>query len=589
MSPFFSSTRLLRVLTAGSMSRRGGRSRCAEHLRATTCVFACTVSGGLVALPATFLHVGIIPALLLSLVAGATSGLSLLALSTVSDRSGGLSTYGEVARFAFGPVCACVVDATIGLFLIGVLAGSLIVIRNWLSTLLLGQHGMLHARLATTAVACFGIFPLALPRSIGVLAYASTVSISAFTLLVGVLVAYGCSALISGDHWEPAPARSPWWPDDLNVLKLGQAFNPLAYTFACQFQLMAIYQDLRARIGSGTVIAASAAQNGGEPLALPADFLSPSAVSERVQGEDEEAQSVPQSGGSSPNEPAKRSRSSTEGSPESAVRFRGVLVMATCAMLLLFGLTGVFGVLAFPNTDINGNILVTLEGKPLGQVTYGCLCLGVALAAPLLVHPARSCLSALAMPLLNGMQRQGGHGVPPHGVPEQQPQEVAIPLVVHVILTAFIVGTALIVALFVDQIMVLISYLGAFAICPLGLAFPAITLLCLPHALKEHEPARGQLTGASSSLNGGGSIPSQHGLIERLMPTRTGDGDMAVARDSSYTNVAQPRRCQGRNVLTYLLCAWLICVACLTLAIEITNIALRPHHNVSVLGWLHAV
>lgn len=264
------------------------------HLGAAVTIFASTISGGLVAVPAAYQEAGLIPAIALALVACATTAMSLYSLGLISERTGQTS-YGAVAERISGPVLGAVLDLAIGLFLTGVLAGSLIVLRDWFDALL--QHNRLHTSLATAAIAVFGIFPLSLPRSIGVMAYASSVSIAAFACLVTVLVGYGAQELSHGvsDYAILPTAPSP--------LVFGQTFDVAIYQFACQFQLMAIYQDLRQRVSD-------------------------------LSGQTETA-------GRGGNGSGRR--------PPAALRFAAVVGGAACVMLLLGTLTGTFGVLAFPN------------------------------------------------------------------------------------------------------------------------------------------------------------------------------------------------------------------------------------------------
>ena len=252
--------------------------------------------------------------------------------------------------------------------------------------------------------------------------------------------------------------------------------------------------------------------------------------------------------------------------------------------------------LAFPHAHLHGNILINLEATALGQLTYACLAGGVALAAPLLVHPARSCLLTLASLLRGG---SGGSG-----------RDDSTSTGVHVLLTCAIVSVALTVALFDDKIMALIGYLGAFAICPLGLVFPAVTLLRLPPPAassaaaassatlsceeQQHHAASDAATAAAAespinNLMYSGSTPmgdgSSHGaraLAERLMPTsRLGD-----CSDLSFSRHGPRRRhrarcggggggggcCGGHGVATVLACVWLVMVATATLVVELANI-----------------
>ena len=573
-----------------------------EHTRATITIFACTISGGLVALPATYQLAGFIPSLILTLIAAATNGISLLVLSHVSRRTAGLKTYGEVALHVFGPISAALVDTTVGLFLIGVLAGTQIVVRDWWSSLL--AHDTLHTRLATAASALCIVFPLSLPRSIGVLAYASTVSIAAFSLLVGVLIYYG-GAEVGAAH---APGHSLLWPAQMEPLVIGQSFNVLVYTFACQFQLMSIYQDLRGRLAAAaaampafganapppmdegapsTACAAAATLTTStaaitvQPLVHPSMHTPPSPLmsvvgttnARRLQVDDSAA-----SGTSSPEMQPASAESSPgkwhhpDGSATPRMHFPLVLLCATGAMLLLFCATGIFGVLAFPGVKVNGNILVSLEAKALGKLTYACLSVGVVLSAPLLVHPARSCLLSLSVLLRHCASAHGQ--IEAH---QQQPAAAATPsTLVHTLLTFGIVSIALLTALFVEKIMALIGLLGAFCICPLGLAFPALAILRLPPSPTARTVVAGSRAG-SPRLTAG---------LERLMPTRQ-SGDLSDHGGSFYRPGAAAHRLSGcffgHGAAMVVACAWLVCVAAVTVGVEVANLIHEEHANLTAL------
>ena len=319
------------------------------HLRAAFLIFGCTVSGGLVALPSAFQKVALLPALGFTLIVGVTNALSLFSLSLVSSKTG-LPSYGEVAVRIGGPLVGALVDCTIGFFLVGVLAGTLIVMRDFFDFLPIGtmnnsthpngtalladgphafpgSSGMLggvmgadaavgafehttFVKLATAGVASLIIFPLALPRSIGVLAYTSFISMTAFAMLVAVLVFYGVDEIAAG---QLEPFNKTWWPQAVDAKKEGQSFTVLVYTFASQFQLMDIYQDLASRISR-----------------LP-DVAPP---------QDEAAvRAVP---------PPYQKR------PPPRVHFAQVVALATSAQILLFALAGCFGVLAFPGRTVDG-------------------------------------------------------------------------------------------------------------------------------------------------------------------------------------------------------------------------------------------
>jgi amino acid permease len=479
-------------------ARQSTRGSTRQHLGAAVTIFASTVSGGLVAVPSAYQGSGLIPSAGLALVACSTTALSLYALGMISERTG-LTTYGAVAGRLFGTAFAAVLDGTVGFFLVGVLACSLIVLRDWFSVLLVHTaHAAFYAKLATAGVAGLVILPLGLPRSIGLMAYAGAFSIAAFAALVVVLIGYGAQELAAGRGSEIV-----WWPHSggnstISPIVLGQTFNVAVYQFACQFQMMAIYQDLRARI-AGAALAASAVQMSAAARYPP-------------------------------------------GQPPASLRFGAVVCSAASVMLLLGWLTGIFGVVAFPGVKVNADVLKTLESKPLGGFTHGCLSIGVALSAPLMLHPARTCLLAIGqlfVTCLRGM---------PVSTTARSSEPAPVSMLLHVSLTTAIVGASLAIALLFDKIGQLISIMGAFVLCPLGIVFPAVALLMLPAA------------GAPSST------PS---LLEGFA-VDAGVGSHLQADEKSI----MPRRVfRGHGVGNILMCAWMTIVGVATVAISICKLA----------------
>ena len=476
-----------------------------SHARAAVTIFGCTVSGGLVAIPGAYQAVGLAPSLLMSVIAGITTGLSLVALAMVSKRAGGVSTYGEVAgKLTGGPYLACFVDLLISVFLIGVLTGSFIVLRDWLASLVPTQE---LAFCATIGVAVFGMFPLALPRRIGMLAYSSFLSLAGFSLLVVVLLTYGIQEeMAEGSSSVTQNASSVWWPDTFDPLKLGLSFNVQIYSFACQFQLMSIFQDLRTRLHDG---------------ARTGHSTSPSLATAAA-------------------------------SPVPCVRFDAVVGAAVSGMFCLFGLTGVLGVLAFPGVELSGDILATLDSKPLGPAVRGCLAVAIGLSGPLMIHPTRE-----------GFARFGALVAHRMGLVSARRAEVLSekpPWCVHTVLTALIIALATTFALTFDKLMVLVSYLGAFLLCPLGLAFPALALVLLPppasHVDDNEEAGATRITAGS---------------ISPLMTSSVG-ANWAVNEPSLLANKTSTSAGTGQGWRIWLLAAWLILVALTTVGVSVANL-----------------
>ena len=67
-------------------------------------------------------------------------------------------------------------------------------------------------------------------------------------------------------------------------------------------------------------------------------------------------------------------------------------------MTLTFTAVGFFGVMAFPDKDIKGDVLQMLVNKGLlGSVARGGLVFAIGLSAPLIVHPTKLMFSNVYM------------------------------------------------------------------------------------------------------------------------------------------------------------------------------------------------
>ena len=181
------------------------------RLQATISIFGCTVAGGLVALPDAFQGVGLLAGCVLVVIGGVTTALSIHALAILSEHTK-TSSYGGIAAAFFGPAFAALIDFSVSLLLVGVISGSIIVLRDYFHELCPNE---LCTTLSTAGTALVVLLPLSLPRRIGVMAYASAISITAFAFIVGVLVVFGAGRLANGT------ARAGVWTKPTTALQLG--------------------------------------------------------------------------------------------------------------------------------------------------------------------------------------------------------------------------------------------------------------------------------------------------------------------------------------------------------------------------------
>jgi len=323
-------------------------------------------------------------------------------------------------------------DLAIGLFLIGVLSGSLIVLRDWIEAVC-----PRYTFAATAATASLGIFPASLPRSIGWLAHTSLLSTAAFLAMLALLCSLGARRLSDSTLLSPdgSSAEGVWMPQAFQPRTLGTTFTVLCYAASCQFQLLAVYADLRERRGRLQGAACRTEWVGEVPPTPPTK------------------EAIDKEGGAT--------------GSQNRAHIGPAVVVAAAAMLALSVLTGVFGVLAFAPVAIPGNVLRVLSGTPLGGLTHALCAVGVALSSPLMVHPARDCL-------LGAWRQAAEQG-------DTQLHWPRPPPAAHAALTAGIVASSLSVALLFDQVMVLISALGSYVLCPLGIGFPGVALLYMDH------------------------------------------------------------------------------------------------------------
>ena len=78
-------------------------SRHWPRVRAAVNIFACSISGGIVAIPKSFQDASLLYGLALAVLAGITTAFSLQTLAIISKRTGGARTYGEVTTVVIGP------------------------------------------------------------------------------------------------------------------------------------------------------------------------------------------------------------------------------------------------------------------------------------------------------------------------------------------------------------------------------------------------------------------------------------------------------------------------------------------------------
>lgn len=442
-----------------------------SRLAGTLTIFACTISGGLLTLPCIFAEAAIVPSLCLILASAVTTGCSLLALVLLSDLNEQVVNYGSLIGWLFAPrqcrrlsLAFCnkkfkaqalqnassrckhsrdhrnkcaekSLEFVVGLFLVGVLGGSFIIVHDYMAETF--QGNALAGDISTVTIAFF-ISLIALPKDIKKLAFAAKCSVFAFSFLVFTFVYYGTEQLTNPENGNVA--RLPWWPMmQADFLKnqtkgnhtvtqilpshpknewtsIGKSLPPILYAFGCQIQVFDIFKGVLAGRTNG--------------MSAPME----SAIADTLF-------------------------------------FMPSIVGAVSMMCLTFALVGVFGVVTFSDTGapISGDVLVMLVSKgALGNVARGVLVVACILSAPLVVHPTRHCLYSML------------RYIALRGKTDTQSESS---VVTNAMLTFGIVAASAGLVLLRIDFLSLVGALGTFIASPLFFVVPGIALLV---TLREH-------------------------------------------------------------------------------------------------------
>jgi amino acid permease len=243
-----------------------------SRISASFTIFACTISGGLLALPRVFYENTFFPSFILIFIAAITTGGSLYALILLSYLNKDINSYGTLVHWLGGIRLEKLVELIIGIFLTGVLGGSFIIIHDYIM-LQTAPYAFINGHLITIGIA-FVIALLSLPTNIGRLAIAGTGSVLSFCFLAFTLVYYGIDEWSKWPHPSGQPANGtnhsshhipssnsssiPWFPvkkagtDDSSgslIISTGLALPPILYAFGCQIQIFDIYHSVKKRKG----------------------------------------------------------------------------------------------------------------------------------------------------------------------------------------------------------------------------------------------------------------------------------------------------------------------------------------------------
>ena len=395
--------------------------------------FACSISGGLLTLPAVFAHAALAPAMILCSLAGVSCIFSLLALIMCADLNPRLRNYGHLLGWFGGVKMEKAMLGIIGLFLTGALGGTFIIVHDYMVEVF-GTG--LYGNGATTLAASF-VALVALPKDVGKLVYAGTCSVMGFCFLVFTLFEYAENELASQSASNPTPW--PWWPvknssiygpPPVNGVQGGydvwyavaNSFPPLFYVFGCQFQIFDIFFSVES----------------GRLYQLRRNRLNHGRVLDTV-GNDEKSHG------------------------QATLYFLPVIIGACSMMCCMFILVGFCGVIAFPDHHIKGDVLQMLVGRGnLGAVARGVVVSAMLLASPLLVNPTRHFFASVLRYVCCQGSRRRTQGA-----------------LFNFLLTFGVVGMSLSLALSGLNFLSIVSIMGAFLGAPLFFILPGITLVSI--------------------------------------------------------------------------------------------------------------
>ena len=213
-----------------------------SRLAATTTVFACTISGGLLTLPSVFASTSLGVSLLVVLFSAITTFSSLLTLIILGEIKNSWS-YGELVGAVFGKRSELLINLIIGFFLVGVIGSSFIVINDYTTQSFTGWHS--SATIGTAVLVAL----LSLPPKMSALSIAATFSMCSFLFLVVTFIYYGTVEISGGGHYENTTNTTPWWPSkssdfESRIATIGTAVPVILYAFGCQIQIFSIYESV---------------------------------------------------------------------------------------------------------------------------------------------------------------------------------------------------------------------------------------------------------------------------------------------------------------------------------------------------------
>eukprot|EP00523_Entomoneis_sp_CCMP467_P006206 CAMPEP_0168728308 /NCGR_PEP_ID=MMETSP0724-20121128/5617_1 /TAXON_ID=265536 /ORGANISM="Amphiprora sp., Strain CCMP467" /LENGTH=436 /DNA_ID=CAMNT_0008775149 /DNA_START=65 /DNA_END=1372 /DNA_ORIENTATION=+ len=208
-------------------------------------LLATIVGGGILSLPLVFEKCGVVPATLLLLLAALVTNFSLQQLC-LSSRRTGASSYGEVARTAFGDWMEYSVSCLLFIFLLFVLVAYMVLIRDIWTPVIVAVSGTTEMKLITTnpnvvlLILLVILSPFLIQKSLYALRFNCYIGFSSVCILCLVL----CYRGVTHPAGQNAGPREIQYFKIPTVADILFAFPITMLSFCCHFNIVAIQEAL---------------------------------------------------------------------------------------------------------------------------------------------------------------------------------------------------------------------------------------------------------------------------------------------------------------------------------------------------------
>ena len=456
---------------------------------------SATLGAGVLSLPYAICKCGIVPGLLLLLLAATSTTISIDMIIEACTALG-LSSYEDITQKLLGHRALIVVESSIFVFCFGCAVAYVVAVGDILQQGIIGVFADQLPPFATRELAmilfwAIIMLPLSLLERIDSLRFASLFGIGSIAFLVLACVVHSVKDMVevdgSGLDDEHHAGRDVRWFVPSSFWDVVLACPIVMFAFSCQVNVCAIYEEL------GT--------DDGDAAGADA---SPSA--------------------SSPNDLTRTRRRGNVSGPShdeqqhnrKAVKMASITRTAVAICVLFYSLIGTFAYLDFGEQTADNvlkNYVVQETHDIMMIAAFVCITIAVVMAFPLNVFPARATLEGVARRLFergDGMVGVGGNGatdderattdenddldqplleqeenIDPSGPPRHSSDNSRISFssrASHIVLTFIISGGALLCALVVPDISLVFGIMGGTASSIICFIFPGLFVLKMKQA-----------------------------------------------------------------------------------------------------------